>query len=141
MSPPFRRRGPGPLTMPNIVVVDDDPDVLSSLKFLFESEGCRVSAFADGGSLLAEQIDEELDCLVVDFAMPGMNGLELIETLRARNVTTPAVLISGRQDDRIERRAQAQGVRFVRKPHLEESLMVAVLSALQAANRIASDLR
>jgi FixJ family two-component response regulator len=65
-----------------IYVVDDDYDVLRSLRFLLETEGFDVRTFRSGSALLGSSTREGADCLVVDYKMAGIDGLELAETLR-----------------------------------------------------------
>ena len=91
-----------------VVVVDDDEAVRDSLRFSFVIEGFAVRAFSSGQQLLAETSLPAGDCFVVDQNMPGMSGLDLISTLRARNLTAPAILItssSQRSGTRARRRS------------------------------------
>jgi two-component system, LuxR family, response regulator FixJ len=61
-----------------VYVVDDDADVLLSLKFLLETEGFCVRTFRRGQELLESASPERIDCLIVDCKMPGMGGLDLV---------------------------------------------------------------
>ncbi|MBR1125184.1 response regulator [Bradyrhizobium lablabi] len=105
-----------------IYIVDDDPDVLGSLQFLLETEGFDVRTFRSGAALLKEDA-ENADCLVIDYKMPNMNGIDLAARLRSREVRVPIILITGQIDQNLPDRASVAGIRHVlRKPHLEESL-------------------
>src|SRR5688572_17916148 len=96
----------GPGTERNlIVIVDDDEAVRDSLRFSFVMEGFAVRAFSSGQQLLAEMSVPTGDCFVVDQNMPGMNGLDLISTLRARNLTAPAILITSHPNSALRERA------------------------------------
>jgi two-component system, LuxR family, response regulator FixJ len=122
-----------------VYVVDDDPDVLSSLRFLFEAEGFRVETFADGADLLAAPLPRPQDCLLIDYKLGGVDGLEVVRRLRELKVTAPVVLITVYEG--LEKRAAALGVRDVLlKPHLDESVVLRVRSAIAAAGA-ADDLR
>jgi FixJ family two-component response regulator len=78
--------------------------------------------------------DGRADCIVVDYKMPGMNGIDLAQRLRDRKITTPVVMITGYPDESISSRAAAVGVRHVvLKPHLEESLVFHIRGALQGS--------
>ena len=113
-----------------VYVTDDDADVLVSLRFLLEAEGFNVKTFADGKSLLASALPEPGDCLVVDYKMRGMNGLELLRRLRDRQVDAPVVLITAYED--AAARAAALGIRHVvLKPHIEESVVAHVQDAIR----------
>jgi CheY-like chemotaxis protein len=72
---------------PVILVIDDDPAVRNSLKFALEIEGFSVRLYPTGAALLDEQAMPESGCLVTDYHLPGMNGLDLLTQLRERNVS------------------------------------------------------
>jgi two-component system, LuxR family, response regulator FixJ len=125
-----------PSTPPNklIYVVDDDQGVLGSLSFLLETDGFAVRTFRSGAALLDSLGDARVDCIVVDYKMPGMNGIDLARRLRERKVEAPVVMITGYPDESISSRAAAVGVsHVVLKPHLEESLVLHIRDALQRA--------
>ena len=122
-----------------VYIVDDDAGVLNSLRFLFETEGFRVETFADGAQLLAGPLPGAEDCLLIDFKLGALDGLELVRRLRKLNVGAPVVLITVYEG--LEKRAAAAGVDDVLlKPHLEESIVNRV-EAVMAAARQAPDLR
>jgi two-component system response regulator FixJ len=115
-----------------IHVVDDDPDVLSSLRFLLETEGFDVRTFRSGDALLRSVDSMHVDCFVIDYKMAGMNGLDLASRLHERRIEAPIILITGYPDENIVAKAAAAGAREVLlKPHLEESLVAHVRMATQ----------
>jgi two-component system response regulator FixJ len=126
-------------TAPIICIVDDDIDVLGSLRFLLETDGYDVRTFQSGAALLNAIAAGELDCLVIDYKMPGMNGLDLASRLRKRDIDTPIILITGYPDQDISKKAAAAGIRHVvLKPLLEDSLVSrirAVIRESQPASR------
>ena len=112
-------------------MVDDDHDVLSSLRFLLEAEGFDVRTFRSGSALLWSSGRDGADCLVVDYKMAGIDGLELANRLRGVEVSTPIILITGYPDDNIKAKASSAGVRQVLlKPNLEDSLAECVRRAI-----------
>ena len=113
-----------------VVVVDDDEAVRDSLKFSLVIEGFAVRVFSSGPQLLAEPSLSPGDCYVVDQNMPGMSGLDLISTLRARNLTAPAILITTHPNAAVRERAAAAGVAIVEKPLLDFTLLNSVRRAL-----------
>ena len=114
-----------------IYVVDDDYDVLTSLRFLLETEGFEVRTFRSGSALLGSSIRNRADCLVLDYKMAGIDGLELASRLRHLDVNTPIVLITGYPDENISVKASLAGVRQVLlKPNLEDSLADCVRNAI-----------
>ena len=117
---------------PVVYVVDDDTDVLGSLRFLLETDGFEVRTFRSGAALLNENVAGKADCFVIDYKMPTMSGIDLANRLRNRHVDTPIILISGYPDENILEKAAAAGIRHVLlKPHLEESLVTRIRGAIQ----------
>jgi len=117
---------------PIVFVVDDDLGVLGSLRFLLETDGFDVRTFRAGAALLDAVAVDPVDCIVLDYKMPGMNGIVLAGLLRERAAGTPVVMITGVADETISRRAAAVGVhRVVLKPQLD-SLVGDIRRAMQA---------
>jgi len=110
-----------------VLVVDDDMAVLNSLGFMLETEGFEVRAFSDIGELLHADSIREANCLVVDYRMPAMDGFDVLRSLRRRQITAPAILLTGSSDETVGGRAVAAGfARVVEKPHLEDELVGAI---------------
>jgi two-component system, LuxR family, response regulator FixJ len=120
---------------PIVYVVDDDTDVLGSLRFLLETDGFDVRTFRSGAALLNAIATGEVDCFVIDYKMAAMNGLDLAERLRNRDIDTPIILITGYPDANILEKAAAAGIHHVLlKPHLEESLVNRIRGAIQESH-------
>lgn len=117
---------------PSILLVEDDPAVVNALKFSLELEGFDVSAYADGETLLASRPLPERGCLVLDYNLPGMDGLKLLERLRAANVTLPAILVTTNPRNALRARAALAGVQIIEKPLLTDALRDSVRGALAA---------
>jgi FixJ family two-component response regulator len=121
----------GPVEQRNLViVVDDDEAVRDSLRFSLVIEGFAVRAFSSAQQLLAEASLPAGDCFVVDQNMSGMSGLDLISTLRARNLTAPVILITSHPNAAVRDRAAAAGVPIVEKPFLDATLVDSVRHSL-----------
>lgn len=114
------------LTRSTIIIVDDDVQVLRSLCFLLETEGYFVTTFGSAIELLERAELPENACLVVDYRMPVMNGLDLLTHVRAKHPNVPALLITGHPDATIEPRAADLGIKVVHKPHLDDGLLHAI---------------
>jgi two-component system, LuxR family, response regulator FixJ len=112
-----------------MLVVDDDSAVGNSLKFVLEVEGFQVRIFSSAEELLNEDSLPDASCLVVDYYMPGMNGLELVAHLRDRNVLIPAILITPAPSQNLRNRAAAAGVPIVEKPLLGSRLLDSIREA------------
>lgn len=80
--------------MQTILVVDDELSMREFLKILLEKEGYRILTAADGIEALNLANDHEVDLVVSDIRMPGMNGLELLSTLKEKNSALPVILIT-----------------------------------------------
>ena len=120
--------------IPRIAVVDDDESVRESLPDLLRTCGYAVTVFSSAGEFLASSSVEKTDCLVLDIAMPGMDGLSLQQELLSRGHSIPIVFITGNRDESIRVGALAAGaVDYLFKPFSEASLLKAVTSALTAA--------
>lgn len=105
-----------------ILIVDDDPAVRGSLQFCLELEGFQVRTYASGPDLLDDPNLPVSGCLVIDYRLPGMNGLDLLSELRRRNVDLPAILITTHPSEAMRSRTMAAGAVLVEKPLLNETL-------------------
>jgi two-component system, LuxR family, response regulator FixJ len=116
---------------PLICVIDDDFDVLKSLRFLLETEGFEVRTFRSGSALLESRFRRDADCLVIDYKMTGIDGIELAHKLHDLDIGTPIILITGYPDENISAKARLAGVHHVLlKPLLEDSLVSSVQNAI-----------
>ena len=131
---------------PVIHVVDDDAAFRRSLIFLLESLGWPVVAHASAAEFLAACAVPPADfgCLVLDIRMPGMNGLELQQSLRARGWTPAVVFMTGHGDVELAVQAMKQGAfDFLEKPFRDQALLDTVAAAVRhgSAERIATQRR
>lgn len=123
---------------PTILVLDDDVPVLSSLQFLLETHDFAVRTFRSGASMLDWATLHPSDCIVIDYKMPELDGLQVAAQLRARGVATPVILVTGFPDDSIYIKAAAAGIQQVLlKPDLEESLISRITNMLPVASAAA----
>jgi two-component system response regulator FixJ len=124
---------PKPRPAPCVVLVEDDPAVTRAIEFSFGLEGLQVRSYPDGATALASDQPRHAGCLVLDFQLPDMDGLELLERLRADGVSAPAILITTNPKTALRRRAQVAGAPIVEKPLLTDGLLDSVRQALEAA--------
>jgi two-component system response regulator FixJ len=109
---------PSSTTTPVVYVVDDDTDVLRSLRFLLETDGFDVRTFRSGAALLNGIVTGEVDCFVIDYKMSAMSGIDLANRLRNRDIDAPIILMTGYPDEHILDKAAAAGIHHVLlKPH------------------------
>lgn len=117
---------------PVILLVEDDAAVVNALTFSLDLEGFDVRAYADGESLLASKPLPSRGCLVLDYNLPGIDGLDLLERLRAAHVDLPVILITTNPRRALRARAAIAGVEIIEKPLLTDALCDSVRSALGA---------
>lgn len=117
---------------PAIYVVDDDAGVLGSLGFLLETEGFSVRTFHSAAALLSVELPDAVDCFLIDYKMPDINGIDLVRRLHDRGNTAPVILITDHPDEKISGRAAAAGIkRVLTKPLLEGSLITDIQLAIE----------
>jgi len=117
-----------------VLVVDDDPVVGKSFDRVLTGKGYSVVTAHDATEALARLREAEVDLVVTDIRMPGMDGLELAETVRSRRPWTPVLIVTGYGDAAAEARAKAAGVTaFLHKPLSPEMITDGTEQALAAA--------
>ena len=107
-----------------VLIVDDDAAVRSALKFALEVEGFSVHLYPGPEALLADPDLPRCGCLVVDYCMPVMDGLQLVDALRQRSVAIPVILITGRANEGLRRLAARSGVSEVLEKPLADGALV-----------------
>ena len=117
---------------PVVFVVDDDPSVRSSLKFLISSEGLQVESFDSADAFLQRKLQDVPSCLVLDVRLRGVSGLDFQRELAARNIPIPIVFITGHGDIPMTVKAMKAGaIEFLAKPFRDQDLLDAVRIALE----------
>jgi two-component system response regulator FixJ len=116
---------------PIVYVVDDDEAVRDSLGLLLESHGLVSQSFESAAHFLKSYRDGGRGCLVLDIRMPGMSGVELLETLAKSGFELPVIVMSGHADAALAARALSAGARVViDKPFRDHDLLAAIRDAL-----------
>ncbi len=117
---------------PVVYVVDDDPSVRSSLKFLLSSVGLQVESFDSAETFLQRKPPDASSCLVLDVRLRGLSGLDFQRELAARNIRIPIVFVTGHGDIPMSVRAMKAGaIEFLTKPYRDQDLLDAVRIALE----------
>jgi FixJ family two-component response regulator len=108
----------------SIAIVDDDPAVLRGLSRLLRARAFRAQTYGSGQEFLAALPTGLPDCLIVDFQMPEMNGLELQQHLVSNGIEIPTILITAYGD--VALRDHRGLVASLRKPLQEKALFDAI---------------
>jgi FixJ family two-component response regulator len=109
---------------PSIAIVDDDPAVLRGLSRLLRTRAFRAQTYGSGQEFLAALPTGLPDCLIVDFQMPEMNGLELQQHLVSNGIEIPTILITAYGD--VALRDHRGLVASLQKPLQEKALFDAI---------------
>ncbi len=118
--------------MARILIVDDEPNIRRMVAGVLEAEGYETDAAADGDRAIAALEQSEPDLLLLDLAMPGRDGLRVLEDVRARWPDLPVVMMSGRASLADAVRATKLGAfHFLEKPLAPEALLLAVGGATE----------
>jgi FixJ family two-component response regulator len=104
-------------------IVDDDPAVRNSLKFLLEIDGFAVGIYGNAHELLTDGDLSRFHCFVIDQYMPGLGGLDLAVELREKQIPVPVILITTHPSKALVARAAQMGVPIVEKPLLGNALL------------------
>ncbi len=112
-------------------LVDDNKSVRKSMGAVLQASGLDVRLCASAAEFLETCDPRDAGCLIVDYDMPGMTGLELLQTLRARGCALPVVVITGRGDAVLEQRVGAAGgLRMLHKPVDSDELVGLIEKAM-----------
>ncbi len=123
---------PMPLTSPIIFVVDDDISVRESLELLLRHEGFAVETFVSAQEFLSRPRATVPNCLVLDFSLPGLNGLELQKRVAVERHEMPIIFITGHGDIPMTVQAMKAGaVEFLTKPFGDEVLLNAIRKSIE----------
>jgi two-component system, NtrC family, nitrogen regulation response regulator NtrX len=118
--------------MPSILIVDDEANIRRMLRGLLEAEGYSVTEAADGGAGVERAVTEDPDVVLLDLAMPRMDGLTALQRLAVRKPRLPVVMMSGRATLQDAVAATRLGAfQFLEKPLSPESVMSTVNGAVE----------
>jgi len=121
------------MTMDPVVrVVDDDPAVRDSLKWMLELAGHHVRVFESADALLSGDDFQRPGCLLLDVRLPGETGVELLEQLESRGCHLPTIVITGHADvPTVVRAFRGGALDFIEKPFDDELMRARVAQAIE----------
>lgn len=89
----------GAITVHKILVVDDEPSIVTLMKFNLEKAGYEVITAEDGRQGLDLSLTEKPDLIVLDLMLPGMDGMDVCKTLRQEKVDTPILMLTAKDEE------------------------------------------
>jgi len=121
-------------------LVDDDEAIRRSVGFMLKTSGFHVRSYESGVELLKSASSLEPGCILLDIRMPGMDGLEVQSTLRAKGISLPVIIMTGHGDVALAVQAMKAGaVDFIEKPFEKAVLLSAIEHGVERLKRSAAD--
>ena len=117
-----------------LLVVDDEPQILKVVSGILQDEGFEVKTAPDGENALRLVAEEAPDLVLLDIALPGKDGLEVLQELKARYAALPVVMISAYGSVENAVKATRLGAYdFIEKPPNADNILLTVRNALEMA--------
>ena len=112
-----------------VAVIEDDSSSRTALGRLLRAEGYETALFDSAEAYIAAPPTPAPVCLIVDFQLPGLSGMELQQRLRTEGSASPVIMITGVQEGALRDRAMQSGcAAFFRKPFESNPLLAAIAS-------------
>lgn len=114
-----------------VYVIDDDDAARDSLQFLLETAGLHAQTYETATAFLKNLPSPGSGCIITDVRMPGMTGIELLKTLKARAFPLPVIVITGHGDIPLAVDAMREGAAdFLEKPYNDDALLQSIERAV-----------
>ncbi|HZC22649.1 MAG TPA: response regulator [Candidatus Binatia bacterium] len=115
-----------------ILCIDDTPQILSLYKCLFEDHGYKVVLVSNGRDGLEFMKRHHVDCVILDYQMPEMDGAAVVRNMRKQEAPPPVIMVSG-SDLPAELRQQVEA--FIEKPMQTERLLECVDEVMECGEK------
>ena len=123
-----------------VFIVDDEPAVRTSLRYLLEGEQVSVAVYASATDYLEAWQPSMRGCLLLDSRLPGMSGIELLDKLSTEGFDLPVIMISGHGDRQAQEDATKRGVtEFLTKPFRSQDLLTRIRQVMPDSIRARGD--
>jgi len=115
-----------------ILIIDDDEWIRDSLRIFFEAEGCHVVVLETAEEGLAELKYQNYDLIIVDYKLPGLDGLEFLKRTHDDHSNAMKVMITAYRTNRVVTEARKLKIHgFIEKPFTSESLMASLAHLIE----------
>jgi len=115
-----------------ILIIDDDEWIRDSLRIFFEAEGCHVVVLETAEEGLAELKYQNYDLIIVDYKLPGLDGLEFLKRTHDDHSNAMKVMITAYRTNRVATEARKLKIHgFIEKPFTSESLMASLAHLIE----------
>lgn len=124
-------------TKPAVCILDDDAATRNAMKLLFKSRGIPFAAFATPNEFYEGYAERTYCCVILDQKMPGSSGLEVLRSMRTKNILVPVIILSAHADVSLTVEAMKAGaVDVLEKPADPSILVEKVLEACSKAEAL-----
>jgi DNA-binding NtrC family response regulator len=119
-----------------ILLVDDDEWIRDSLRIFFEAEGCHILALETAEEGLTVIEDQIFDLIIVDYKLPGLDGIEFLKRIEHTQPTAIKILITAYRSENVVSEAKKIKVQgFIEKPFTSETIMASLAYTIKMRNR------
>ena len=130
---------PGQTPGQTIALVDDDRNILTTVAIALQAEGFVTRVYSDGATALKALLDNPPDLAICDIKMPQMDGLELLQKLRAKS-TLPVILLTSKDEEPDEALGLALGADdYIAKPFSQRLLIARIRAILRRSEVVRAD--
>ncbi|MGD8963545.1 MAG: response regulator [Desulfobacterales bacterium] len=120
----------------NILLVDDDEWIRDSLRIYFEAEGCHVLALETAEEGLSAIMDQTFDLFIVDYKLPGLDGLGFLKRIQASQPNAIKIMITAYRDQNIVSEAKQLRIQgFIEKPFTSDTVMASLAHTLKMRDK------
>lgn len=120
-----------PTTPSRLILVEDDENVRRAMTMLLRARGYHIDTYRSGTEFLMTHAAHGGDCLLIDYKMPRIDGLEVMRRLRAEQDQTPGIMITGFYSESLRQRALDAGYsEILEKPAMPGALVAMIKTAL-----------
>lgn len=128
--------------MKKLLVVDDEPSILTLLKFNLEQSGFEVLTAENGNDALDIATTEDLQLIVLDLMLPGMDGMDVCKTLRQEKINTPILMLTAKDDEFDKILGLELGADdYMTKPFSPREVVARVKAILRRTNLVAAEVK